>query len=329
MSSEQFILNESCLVPEVRFGCMRIEHADQLPLDMVNFVVQPGNVTLALDGATGKPGIMDSFVAINTFQFPKGMSEFERVVEWFGRDRKSRAKLPEGIKFDENVLALHAAPADWEHEAYPQSNRTFVHIYRGPKQAVLIRWLARTGMILEHPLFKPLLENLRVVPGQWVTDSPAIQPKAEKHEVITGTPLTEDLRHEIEVSAARAREALQLGRVRKPARVAEFICEAIDQLRSRKTGKAEKSQFAIDCGALWGQALSEATGWEWQRLTGEQGETGFAVCSPNRSHAVFPLKVVYDLATHPAAENNSLLLFNMIATGKVPVSTEGAYSLLR
>ncbi len=59
------------------------------------------------------------------------------------------------------------------------------------------------------------------------------------------------------------------------------------------------------------------------------GETGFAVCSPNRSHAVFPLKVVYDLVTHPAAENNSLLLFNMIATGKVPVSTEGAYSLLR
>lgn len=172
MSSKQYILNGRCFVPEVRFGCVLIENADQLPLSLVNFSAAPGHITLALDGATGKPGILDSFVAINTFQFPEGMAEFEKLCEWFGKDRQTRAKLPDGVKFDESVLAVHNAPADWIHEAYPQSKRTFVHIYRGAEQAILIRLLGRTGTILDHPLFKPLIDNLQIVPGQWIIEEP-------------------------------------------------------------------------------------------------------------------------------------------------------------
>lgn len=173
--SKQFILRNSSFVSEVRFGCILIENADQLPLDMANFSSSSATVTLALDGATGKPGITDSFVTIHTFQFPEGLSEFDRLVAWFGQDRQSRAKLPDGIKFDESVLAVRNVPAEWIHEAYPQSKRTFVHIYRGPQQAILIRWIARTGTILDHPLFKPLIDNLQIVPGQWITEAPAIQ----------------------------------------------------------------------------------------------------------------------------------------------------------
>ena len=217
--SQQYGLSESCFASEVHFGCVRIENADRLPLDGANFVPQPGHVTLALDGATGKPGIMDSIVAINTFQFPEGNSEFERVVEWFGRDRKSRAKLPDGVKFDESVLAVHDAPADWEHDAYPQSNRAFVHVYRGLTQAILIRWIARTGTILDHQLFQSLLTNLRIVPGQWITTAPSIQPKTDRQPEITGTPLTEDVQNEIETSAARAREFIQLGQIRQSTMV--------------------------------------------------------------------------------------------------------------
>lgn len=173
-------MTKSCFVPEVRFGCVSIDNADQLPLSMANFTERPGEVTLALDGATGKPGILDSFVAIHTFQFPAGSDLFSQLVEWFGKDRKSRAKLPDGIKFDASIMAVRSVPPDWEHEAYPQSNRTFVHIYRGTEQAVLIRWIARSGTILDHALFKPLIDNLRIVSGQWITEAPLIQPKSDK-----------------------------------------------------------------------------------------------------------------------------------------------------
>ncbi|MFO0869675.1 MAG: hypothetical protein U0935_12155 [Pirellulales bacterium] len=326
---QQFFMSESCFLPEVRFGCVCIENADRLPLGMVNVVRQPGQATLALDGATGEPGELDSFVAINTFQFPAGLSEFEQAVEWFGRKRKSRARLPDGIMFDKNVLAVRDAPEDWEHVAYPQSDRTFVHIYRGARQALLIRWIARTGTILDHALFAPLLDGLRIVPDQWITDTPSIHSKSRQQEQIRATPLMEDVQLEIEQSSARARDALQLGRVRKPAKIAEAIHDAIDALRKRKAKKKEKEQFAIDCGSLWGQALCTATGWAWQHLEVDSGEGTYAVCSPNGSHAVIPLRVVFHLVTHPKTENNSLLLFNLIASGNVPASTAGAYSLLQ
>ena len=325
----QFILTESCFVPELRFGCVWIENADQLPLDMANFTKGSGQVTLALDGATGKPGTADSFVAINTFQFPAGASEFKRVVEWFGQDRRSRAKLPDGIKFDDSVLAVRDAPSDWEHEAYPQSNRAFVHIYRGTEQAILVRWIARSGTILDHALFKPLLDNLRIVPGQWITEVPSIQAKLEKRWGIKGTPLTEEMRIELDASAVRARDVLRIGHVDKPRKIAEAIRDAIEELRNRKTKKADKVQFVTDCGALWGQALCEATGWVWQRLENERDDAVYAVCSPNGSHAVLPFKVIFELVTYPKSEDNSLLLFNMIVSGNVPASTEGAFSLLQ
>lgn len=328
--SHQIIMDEACFVSEVRFGCVRIDGADQLPVSMVNVTSAPGCQGLALDGATGEPGIFDSFVSILTYQFPDGMAEFERTVEWFGRDRTSRAKLPDGVKFDETVLAVRDAPAGWEHEAYPQSNRKFVHIYRDAKQAVLIRFIARTGLILDHPLFKPLLDGLRIVPGEWTTEPPRIQRKTgDQQSEITATPLPEDVRIELDESAARARDALQLGRVRKPVKIAQAIHEAIDDIRKRKAKKKEKEQFAIDCGALFGQALCEAVGWEWRRLEHENGDGAFAVCSPNGSHAVLPLQCVYDLVMHPRTENNALLLFNMIASGNTPMSTENAYSILQ
>lgn len=325
----QFLMHESCLVPEVRFGCVRIDNADRLPLSIVNFVPSPGHVTLALDGDTGEPGLMDSFVAINTFQFPAGLAAFEETVAWFGRDRKSRAKLPDGINFDDTVLAVRDAPDGWTHEAYPQSNRKFVHIYRSAEQAVLIRWIASTGTILNHALFEPLLAGLRIVPGQWITDAPQVQSKESASESIKATPLTDDLRSEIEESAARAHQTLQLRYIRQPVKLAHAVHDAIDALRARKAKKKEKEQFAIECGALWGQALCKAAGWEWRRLELESGEADYAVCSPDGSLAVLPLRVVFDLVMHPRTENNSLLLFNMITSGNTPASAEGSYSILQ
>lgn len=227
--------------------------------------------------------------------------------------------------FDEGVLALRGVPKDWKQEAYPQSNRKFVHIYRSPKQAVLIRWFARTGTILDHPLFRPLAENLRIVPGQWLKDAPAIQSQPGQKNQVRPTPLGKEAQAEIQEAAARARRTLRLGRIRNPAKVAEAIYEAIEALRRRKgVKKDEKERFSMECGALWGEALCQSTGWKWRSLTDLDGQAAFAVCPSNGSHAVLPLQAVHRLVTHPKAANNSLLLFNMIASGKLPPSTKGA-----
>jgi hypothetical protein len=138
-------------------------------------------------------------------------------------------------------------------------------------------------------------------------------------------PLPADVCVEVKEAAERARSTLQIGRVRKPKRIAEAIYHGIDEFRGRKrTKKEERNSFAVDCGSLWGQALCEATGWMWKRLQSEQSEGFIAVCSPNGSYAVMPLKFIYDLVTNRKSANNSLLLFNMIAAGKLPAPVKGS-----
>ena len=328
MDDQQYFLTDSCFTPEVRLGCISIENADQLPLDGASLVYWDGAVTLAL---TSSNESADSFVSINTFRFPKGFAEFKRTCEWYGQDRKTRAKLPDGVNFDQNILSIPAAPEDWDHDAYPQSNRKFVHIYRGSKQAVLIRWIAHSGTILDDALFKGLVANLRIVPGQWITDPPVVQARGGSNSNSSETELADEIRTELDEAAARARKSLKLGRVRKPEKLVEAIHDAIDELRLRKGVKAsEKKQLAIDYGSLWGEALCDAVGWEWccAQSPSSPEESTFAVCSPTRSYAVAPLQVIYRLVSQPKADNNSLLLFNMIISGKMPIAPDGGFCWL-
>ena len=324
---KQYFMTDSCFTPAVRLGCVSIENADQLPLDGANWIREAGNVTLAL---ISSKAAADCFVSINAYQFPKGLAEFKRSCEWYAKDRKLRAKLPEGVKFEESILSVVAAPEDWDHEAYPQSNRKFVHIYRDAQQAVLIRWIAHSGTILDNSLFKPLVDNLRIVPGQWITDPPVVQARVGSQRKASDEELADDVRTELNEAAARARKSLNLGRVRKPERLAEAVHDAIDELRLRKGINAdEKKQLAIDYGALWGEALCAAVGWTWRRVElSSPRESTFAVCSPTRSHAVAPLRVIFTLASHPKTVNNSLLLFNMIVSGNTPVAPAGGYCWL-
>lgn len=71
-----------------------------------------------------------------------------------------------------------------------------------------------------------------------------------------------------------------------------------------------------------------AAGWEWCSVSPEPEREIHAVCSPNRSHAVDSLRVAFGILESKRADNNSLLLFNMIVAGDVPVSAEWAYSWL-
>jgi hypothetical protein len=327
--TQHYNLRTSRFALDLRFGCVQIRNAGKLPLEFATHIVKPGQIGLTLVGATGKPGSSDSTVWISAYRFRDGLDAFEIDVDWWGKERKTRAKLPDDVNFDDSVLAASDAPANWEHDAYPQSNRKFVHVYKGPNEGVIIRWLARTGTILDHPLFIPLAANLRIIPGQWITKAPTIEPTSGQQSAVKETPLPADVQSDLDKAAECARIALQLKRVRKPKRVAEAIYHAIDELRERKGAKSsEKKRFAIECGALWGQVLCEATGWKWKRLQGESGDGSPAVCSPDGAHAVLPLNVIHGIVMNRRVANNSLLLFNMITSGKFPPPIKGSRTML-
>ena len=325
-TSKQFAMTARQFAPEIRFGCIELRKADALELDGANVQVSPGEMSLLLVGAKRSQWNGISHVAVHMFSLPRRRTEFQRQVEWFGRERRSRARLPEGVKFDAAVLAIVDPPDGWEHEAFPRSGRDFVHIYRSAGRAVLIRLATKAGTVLDHPLLKHVHENLRIVADQWIADIPEIHRRESSAFRVTDRGLSDGVKQEIDESAARARDSLKLTRHSSPSRTVEAVHEAIEMLRRRRrVSKNEKSQFAIDHGALWGEALCAATGWEWRCVQLTVEDEVVAVCSGTRSHAVDPIRVIYRVLTTAKADNNALLLFNMIVSGELPQAAEAGF----
>ena len=113
------------------------------------------------------------------------------------------------------------------------------------------------------------------------------------------------------------------------AKTAEAIYRAIDEMRTRSLLPAqERKQLAIDLGALWGDALCKANKWEWCCVSQAPEPQVFAVTSSNRSHAIDPIRLVFNLLSSRQVANNSLLLFNMIVFGPLPETSARAYCWL-
>jgi hypothetical protein len=215
------------------------------------------------------------------------------------------------------------------HEGFPRSGRDFIHIYQSDKLAILIRFLGKAGNILDNPLLKQIHENLRIVENQWIVDIPKTKPRKPKKSLITDTPLASEVETEVREAVARARQLLNLGRIRDPRKTAEAIHRALDEMRTRNRVPAEeKKQLAIDIGALWGDALCKAKKWEWCCVRPTAEQSIYAISSANRSHAVDPIRAVHNILSSRRVANNSLLLFNMIVSGPLPEAPGRAYCWL-
>jgi len=311
------------LAPEVRIGCVLLSRADELPLIEAFATHSDQEASLTLTGDAGPPWDDVTLVSIRTFALPRGRKEFRRLVEWFGKDRKKRARLPEGGPVTENTLALAETPAGWEHEAFARSGRDVIHIYRSEAQAVLIRLLGKSGPLLENPVLRGVAQHAVIVPGQWAREFPETQP-APGAAAPGFRPLPPEVVAEVREAAARARKRLGLKDDRKPKAVVKAIYGELDAVRDRKRmPKDEKRQTAIDLGALWGEALCAAAGWEWACVT-EDGTESYVVASPTRSHVVDPLVLAHRILTARREDNTALLAFNMIVAGNVPEAAPGA-----
>ena len=87
----------------------------------------------------------------------------------------------------------------------------------------------------------------------------------------------------------------------------------------------ENAPFTL--GAVWGQQLVRAFGWEWAIVTfHEHGDTTApGVLSPDRSLAVYPIHFAMGCLQDPTVDTTILIAFNMLAAGKIGDSTPGSY----
>ena len=319
--SRQLDMANAKFAPEIRFGCVSLAKADKLPLSEVFLDVGKGEMSLTLWGDTPAPWDDVSLVSIRMFKFPAGRAEFDHDLAFFGTDRKSRAKLPDGIPFDDSVLAIKEAPAGWTHEAFACGPRSFIHTYQTKKFAVLVRWMTKAGTVLNHPLFKGVHANLRIVEDQWIAAFPEAGPRRAPKGMAQEQPLGDDLLAELDEALASGRAALGLKAKAKPESAAEAVHNAIDVARGgTKLSDERRTELAVELGAVWGDAVRRALKWEWARMPVSKKETIVSVTSPTRAHAVDPIRLVYDLVGDKKRANNALLLFNMLVEGGLPES---------
>jgi len=329
VSSKQWDMSALRLAPGLRLGCIRLEQADALTLSEMAVHFNEGDASITLTGENPAPWEEHTFVSIRTFALPAGAVEFQRLVEWFGKKRKTRARLPEGIPFQASTLAVREVSEVWQHEAYPRSGRDFIHIYRTDQRAVLIRLVGHSGTILDNPLLSAIQEHLRLMEDQWVQDFPLTQPRPNLPSEITCEPLSPEVRSEVLQAIRRGAALLGLEPDWQPLRAAEAVHGKLEELRAGKRLAAnQRKQMSIDLGALWGEALAVAAKWEWRAVTTNPGRETHAVSSPNGSHAVDPIAHMHYLLENSKTDNNSLLLFNMIRSGHLPEAAESAFSWL-
>ncbi len=319
-------MSEERFLHDLRIGCIRLRNADSLPIASSFVVLSKTDVSITFWGATPEPWDGVSLVSIRMFQLPRFKAEFQREIKWFSDKRKKRARLPEGVAFEENTLAMRGVPANWVHEGFARSGRDFIHTYETDKLAILIRFLGKAGNILDNPLLKQIHENLSIVENQWIVEFPKTKPQKRTQSVIAATPLAPEVQTEVLEAVGRARELLDLGRIRNPRKAAEAVYRALDEMRARKRVPAkEKKQLAIDIGALWGDALCKTKKWEWCCVRPTADQEIYAICSMNRSHAVDPIGLVHRILSSRRVPNNSLLLFNMIVSGPLPKASDQVY----
>ena len=88
---------------------------------------------------------------------------------------------------------------------------------------------------------------------------------------------------------------------------------------------AEDAPFRM--GALWGEQLVRALGWEWAMVTFHDhgNSTAPAVLSPDRSLAVYPIHFIMGCLQDSTVDTTILLVFNMLEADTVGDTTPASY----
>jgi hypothetical protein len=325
--SQEWFFEQLTLPPEFSFGSVRLKGANTLPLTDGFINLEAGVATLRLSAECASPWDGMSMVVLYMFQLPKGQTEFDRLIQSFGKERLKKPRLPEKVPFEPEMLRLKGVPQEWEYDWFAASSRSLFHLYRSKNAAVLLRYFAEKGTMLDNPFFQGVHKDLVFSEKQWVTAFPELALKKSMAQAVSKTASTALLK-EVSEAVQRALEALALKPTTKPGSVAECIANRIDEARSQRKSKEKKAanidDLAIDLGALWGETLCRARGWQWMEVQDPDGPFLANVCSPDKAFRVNPIGKVKSLLKDHRLPNNTALLFNMIEAEVLPKSVAGA-----
>lgn len=103
----------------------------------------------------------EACVYVQMYLLPGGETALQEELD-FQIDKRKWGK-----KSSPDTLKLDIFPRDWTHQAFPQTPKRIVNLYRGTDRAVFIRYV---GNSLREPLFKAFNSNVRFLLDAWHLD---------------------------------------------------------------------------------------------------------------------------------------------------------------
>ncbi len=312
-------LNNLTIDGSFRYGCIEMQDMSAMSLNTANFIGHSdrGELNILAQAILDDPWRGYSHFAIRMFKLPEGQVEFDRIQEWFGRDRRERARLPDGIPFDKSALAIKNIPTGWDHTAYPRSCRDFVHIYHGGDQAILLRVSGQRGKVLDNPLLRLIPERLSIVPGQWETAGP----KVRYRDPLANTesrPLTSAEYAEVKEMCQHGLKPFEHTHGAESLPSADAIYQYVEVLRSGKLEKDRVQQIAAELGCVWGEVLAQSGRWEWRLVTFGSGDECLALFNQAGTHALAPIVILNHILKTKRIVNNLLLVHNLAVAERLP-----------
>jgi len=144
-------------------------------------------------------------------------------------------------------------------------------------------------------------------------------------------PLDQEEKNELAYFAHQGLVRLGLlGRAASPEDIVCVVSQYLDRWRKEHRNPSEDDVlvFALECSVLWASQVVRTLGWEWVAVL-EEGEPLYAIASPDRSRVVYPVVWFGDLARDRHLENNLVLTFNLLRSGKLPPARPGEYREVR
>ncbi len=161
------------LPAKIRFGCAVLGHADRLEVAWASFATRGDDAVILLQSPPRPDG--NAFVALRMYRFPRRRVRFDSEIDWFCKSKKERCRLPNRTAVTDDTFALLEPPADWTHDARPQSGRSLFHVYRGTDLGVILQFSLGKGASPDHPLVRQVHANLRLDPVQWIETVPSVR----------------------------------------------------------------------------------------------------------------------------------------------------------
>jgi len=194
------------LPSEFNLGPFHLTNADQFPLSELYCNVQEHEISMRLSAEfpSSTPWRGHAMVVLFMYRLPEAAERFQEEVADYRKKAKSKVKLPERKLFEESDLAVPTVSDDWVHDCFAAGNRNLFHLYTSDDAGVMIRLSSQKGTMLDHPLLKLVMDNISLVPGQWVAEAPStrqasgvLEEEAEAGVQVGNEGITEiDLRKE-------------------------------------------------------------------------------------------------------------------------------------